>query len=421
MRRLNVWILIGVVGAGTLPALAADPATAPADKPATKAQRLAEHVKALNDAKAPQTAMAAYARGCAIDRNDAGLQNAYMRKMLKFGLPKIAFYAAQTLVRIEPDNGTAWGVMGYMHGHRGHYDKAFAACIRAAALAGDDPSVLHNAGQMVAWFDSQRDLPDVPDAVRRTLARIKPALEKKAPYAAAYKHMKATYATQGKAAAGLEKKLNAAEADAQAVQRLAAEIDVQLRNLNDDITYRNRLIKDLWREYRYGGYSYVWRTDDGRLIYYPNYSSRLYRAEILERIRTEERALAELKGKARQVRQEGNTVLAELALKRKALDAIRQAVRKAIQRAEQRFRWDPPAVDGVVTDEIEHLPPAPAASAPADPEAQAAQRLALAKLYLRHDMNDKAVEILRDILSNHPATDAARKAKTLLATLRPME
>ncbi|MHC4718781.1 MAG: hypothetical protein ACYS5V_17595, partial [Planctomycetota bacterium] len=86
------------------------------------------------------------------------------------------------------------------------------------------------------------------------------------------------------------------------------------------------------------------------------------------------------------------------------------------------FRWDPPAVDGVVTNELDGLPPVPARAKPelpVDPESEADQRLELAKLYLRHDMSTKAVNILEEINRRFASTRAGRQAKVLLAVLKP--
>ena len=54
-----------------------------------------------------------------------------------------------------------------------------------------------------------------------------------------------------------------------------------------------------------------------------------------------------------------------------------------------------------------------------EPESEADQQLDLAKLYLRHDMSAKAVDILIHVSRQFAATRAGKQAKLLLAVLRP--
>ena len=140
---------------------------------ADRARRLAEFVQAVRDADHPRQAITAYARGCAVDASRPEIHEAQMRRMLRFGLPKIALFPARSLVAIQPDNGLAWGVLGYVHGQRGELAEAFAASIRAAEHARDNPSILHNAGQLVAWYDHELELPKLPDRAKRSLSRIR--------------------------------------------------------------------------------------------------------------------------------------------------------------------------------------------------------------------------------------------------------
>lgn len=393
----------------------AEPATKPAD-------RVAPFLKVIREAEDYRTVMRAYARATAIDRNDVRIHKTYMRRMLRLGLPQIAYYPALTLTKLDPNEGMAWGVVGYMHGRREELTEAFTATIWAVEKLPDDASILHNAGQLVAWYDTDPSLPRVPDSARRALAGMRGRLAQSSTFAHAYRSIVEAYKQQAEAAADLEKRLAAAEIEANAVRRLAQEVDNQLRDLNDEIDYRNRLIDDLGRELRYYyGYGY-YRDYNGTYLYYP--PRRYDRRELLGRIRDEERAVEALKLKVRQVRREGRAVLGELAAKQTALDRIREEFGRQAARVERQFRWDPPAVDGVVTAELDGFPPATGPASvelPEDPESEAAQRLDLARLYVRHEMGEKAVEILKEVVARYGATEAGRQARLLLGAMKPVD
>ena len=403
---------------------AAAPANQPADGPAkTPAERLAALIRALQEADPPYTAMAAYARGCAIDRSSVKLQDAYMRKMLRSGLPKIAFYAARVLVRRQPDNATAWGVVAYVHGKRGEPEKALDPAIRAVAASSKDASIAHNAGQLLAWYENQLIPPKLPDATRRTLDRIRPELFKREPFTRAYRAMKTAYDQRAKLAAELGKRVAAAEEEAGNVQKDAVAIDAKLRSMNDEIDDHRRIIDNLYRELRtYYYYLYPVSSSDGvRTVYLPNYYGS--RQAIYERIRAEQRMINQLKLHIRRLRREGKAVLADLSRRQAATEALRKQVKAVLARVDLAFRWDPPGVDGVVTPEVDRfpLPPTKLPRLPEEAAPTAAQQLELARLYLRNDMEDKAKAIIRQLIAKYGSTKAAHHARILLITLQPME
>jgi len=403
-------------------------ASAPADPPAAaadaaargdrdRAEQLARLIQAIRDATHPRQAMSAYARGCAIDRSRPAIHDAYMRRMLQFGLPKIAYYPARVLAAIQPDNGTAWGVVGYVHGQRGQPAEALAATMRAAELAGEDPSVLHNAGQLAAWYDFELDLPKIPDRAKRALDRSRAALGKRAPFAKAYATIQKAYKEQAGLGEQFDEKIAAADADALGLEQLALEIDRKIRDLNDEIEYTEDVIDSLRRDLYYN-YSGLYVDPSGRSVYYRWQSP--YRTDTRLRIRQQERIIDEVKLKIRSLRREGEGILRDLKAKRDQLEQLQKLRRQAMARVAARFRWDPPAVDGVVTDEIDHLPPPPAeeGSAPEDPESAAEKRLDMARLYIRNDLRERAAEILGEIVKTYGTTKAAEEARVLLAGLK---
>jgi tetratricopeptide (TPR) repeat protein len=388
----------------------------PEPTPDERAERLATFVRAVEAAAHPREAITAYARGCAVDRSRPEIHNAYLRRMLTFGLPQIAYYPARVLVTMEPDNGTAWGVVGYMHGRRGELDKALSATLQAVQLAREDPSILHNAGQLTAWYDHEIEPPKIPDRSKRALARVREELAKAPAFAKAYGTIESAYQRRAALAKEFDQKIAAADAEVLTLERLALEIDRKLRDLADEIEYRQDLIDGLRRELQPAGWGY-YVDPYGRIISYPRYGPR--RGDVRARIREQERIIDELKLKIRVLRREGRDVLADLKRKRSDLEGLRKQMKQALAAVERRFRWDPPAVDGVVTDELEQFPPAPTTtrSVPEDAESAAEKRLDMARLYLRHDLHDKAVEILRAIIKNYGSTKASEQARQLLDTL----
>ena len=383
--------------------------TSPADK-------LKAYIRAVADANDPRSAMSAYARGCSINRNSADLQNAYMERMLKFGLPKIAYHPARILVRIDPNNNLAWGVVGYMHGKRGELKQAFAATMRALEKHRDDPSVLHNAGQLAAWYDSTVNPPKVFDRARRTLSKIKKELTAKKAFATAYKEIKSIYAKQALLMKQLDKKVAVIEAEVLPIRKAGMELDSQMRETNDEIDRCKRTIDELWRELRNG---VVYRDVDGRIVYRRH--SRWRRDELYDRINQEERSFERLKSERRRIRSQSNALLVELKDKEAQIDQLKRQMRSLKVGTDRIFRWDPPAVDGVFTPEAEHFPISTRPAAPRDPETQAGQRLKLARLYLRHKMNDKAAVVLEGILEDYGSTKVAKEAKSLLLKIKPVE
>ncbi|MCD4699914.1 MAG: DUF4407 domain-containing protein, partial [Phycisphaerae bacterium] len=336
-----------------------------------------------------------------------------------FGLQKIAYCPAHALFRIAPDNSLAWSVVVYRQGKQGDLAEAFSSTIRSLEHRRDDPSALHNAGQLAAWYDSEPDLPKVSDRVRRSLAQMKEELLTKKQYSSAYKTVTAAYAQRAEMVERLDKQVAAAEAEVLSARKIMMEIDGQMREINDEIDRRKRTIDERWRELRSGA-GYYYRDAGGRIVHYRRHS-RAYRDDLYERIHQEEREVERLKSERRDVRSREKTAMVELKGREAVLVRLQQQMRTAKIRTERIFRWDPPAVDGVVTPEADHFPVTTRPAAPADPETQAGQRLKLAQLYIRHEMNEKAVVILQGILEDYASTNAAVQAKILLVKLKPVE
>jgi tetratricopeptide (TPR) repeat protein len=391
-------------------------ATRPTTAPAGVAA-LIDLIRTTDDAR---TAMAAYARANAIAPGSADLHHEYVRRMLKFGLPKIAYFAARNLVPVDPADGLGWGVIGYMHGTRGEMTEALTATFRALENRRDDVAILHNAGQLLAWHESQFDPPALSDRTRRAIDTLRDTLNHQDEFAKAYTRVREWYKDSAAATADLEKKSVSLADDIAALQQAAAKIDRQLRDTNDEIDYHNNLLDSLRDELRSYSYTVIIDIATGVRTVVPTPVPLSLRQDLMDRIIQEERTLDGLRVLTGRLRNDMQNDLDQLLAKRADLEGLKKQLLLAGARVERRFRWDPPAIDGVITPEADHVPtttnPSPL---PADPQRDAAARLELAKLYLQNNMAARGTEILRDLLVRYPSTTAAEEAKKLLPDVKP--
>ncbi len=277
----------------------------------------------------------------------------------------------------------------------------------------DNPAVLNNAGQLAAWYDNE--VPKVSDAARRWLEQMRPKLAKKTEYAQAYARVARACKQRVALQAEYDKKLPPAEASAMALKRQLAQVNSQYRSVANEIDSRNRLINSLERELRY--YHWYHRSEYGDYYYYYR---RRRREELRDRIRNEEQAVDQLRRQAYRIRAEAELLSAELGVREKALAALRAERDEALGRVYRRFRWDPPAVDGVITPEVEHFVHArpKRATVSEDPEVLADKRLKVARMYIRHQLPEKALEILTELITRYGSTKAARHARVLLEQMQ---
>ena len=432
MRRWCRSILLVTFAAAPVSALGGAPAApagrdekAPATQPAaTRADRLAECVRLIREAKRPDQAIEAYARGCTLDATHVGVREAYLRRMLRFGRPQIAGYAAQVLIRLRPNHHLAWAVMGYLHGKRKEWAKAYEATALAVEGLADDPSVLHNMGQLVAWQEHRTPPPKLSDRARRAVGSKKSALRSKPQFAKGHASVLAFYQKQAKVGEEFDAKIAQAQAASAAVLAQGRAIDAAIRGLNDRIKVRDREIRRVKRRLDDTYLRPYYVDAAGRIVYDLEDSvlTRQYRRTLRDRLLDERRAIDELQAGIASLRRKAQPVLRDLARLRTAEKKLQRDKEQALGGVELAFRWDPPAVDGVVTPES----PGPLAleirkprRKPVGPEAEAAQQLRLARLYLNSQMHDKAAAILRALLRNYPQTAAAKEARRLHGSIAP--
>ncbi len=397
---------------------------------AEHAARLEPFVTAIREAQTLRTAARAYSRGNAVDSQYIPLHQAYMERMLTMGFPKIAGHPARMLVRIDPDNGMAWGVLGYLHGRENELAEAMSASVRAAKHKPGDPSIMNNLGQLLAWYRQVLALPDLPDRDKRAIDQLEDQWTDSAMFARAYNRIHVAFEEQKKLDSAAAEKLAEAEAAVLALHRHAITIDARLTQVRQNIIAHKRLLALYRREYRRSSNATVViiddddeeDDDDAPLWYYRYYHgprlSTLRRAELQALLIEEQNLIDDLQEQEAELYGQSVAAKAALSDKREQLAEVRDRSEVIRDRLLKQFRWDPPAVDGVVTDEREVPLPRrvaqPVPQVPVDAETQAAQKLSLAKAYLASDLPDKGHDILRAVVKNWPQTSAAQEARKLL-------
>ncbi len=152
-------------------------------------------VQAIRQAPDPSAVIAAYANGVSVNRNDPELYAAYVSRMVDLGLPEMAYHQAQTLTTLQPSNGLAWGVVGYVDARRAQMPEAVAAINLAGQLAPDSTFVQHTAGELTAWYDFKADKSKIPENVKDGLTKVRNSLDNRTAFTEAYATARKAYET----------------------------------------------------------------------------------------------------------------------------------------------------------------------------------------------------------------------------------
>lgn len=411
MRHAAILVVLAIVGA----AVSARAQTGGVDPRIVKQSQLDQLIETIRKTDNASTAVSAYAKGQAIDPRNSQLNNVYLRRMLQLGLPQITLYPAQVLAVDEPDNGLAWAVVGYAAGKKNDYPAALAATVRALGRLNGDASCLNNAGQLLAWFDAQESPPALSEPAKRIIAKARKDWEAHEDFQKGYERLVAVLRDRQRQDKEAAEKFAAAQKSADEARKKLRDLEVRYQGIDDDIAYHKRLVRNLRWDY---WQSTPFITPDGVIV---GDITGAYRERLLLRIAEEERAIDNLNAEGIRVRRDGREALAAFQEKQAAAEQLRKGGSKFDAKLQRAFRWDPPAVDGVVTPEVESFPQPKTAGKPAtlpsDPATDAQRRLELARLYLVNDLPRKATDILQDVVSRYPGTSAAQEAKQLLGTI----
>lgn len=391
---------------------------------------LAIYLKAINDSDDASEIISLYARAAVANRNNPLLHETYVRRMLQLGLPQIAYYGARNLVVLDKENGLGWGVITYHQARRGEYDDAVTSAVRSVIKGRNNPGIQHNAGQLLAWQGLQSPPPGISNYLRQVLQRDWEDLMNRQAFRKAYDDLLAQAKEQQKLSDQARQQMAAAENALLAAQQATLDFERSLRDNGNEIDRRIRTINLLQNELNYSAsYSYglfiprggiypggaVGPWGPGTFVYTPD-TANAYRDDLQGQIRAIEGEIADLRARQAIIRRQGQLSLGELNQKATGVEQLRRQLAASLAGGiEQKMRWDPPAVDGIITPELENIPrPKPAANAAPNPELEARQRLDLARLYLNYDMAAKSVDILRGIVEKYPDTKAAAEARELL-------
>lgn len=422
MIRRHIPLTVAVIALWACAALAQEPATAPAPAPSTrpdKQARLDALIEAIKVAGEPSAVVSAYAKASAIGPRDKTLNNAHMRRLLQLGMPQTALHSAQILVVEEPENGTAWGVVAYMAGKKGDYMAALSASFKAIANNADDASILNNTGQLLAWYDGLAQAPELTDSVKRILER-KPDWLKKEPFAKAYKRVADLNEERAKQLVAVQQKIKDADAAVEQTREKITAAEGQLRDLQDQIDSHKDTLRDLRNDYWYTGFSdrFV-HTGPGGQVVVLGTTNDWHRSTLLTRIKREERTIDDLKLQFERTRRDGKGLLGELAVRHAAADQLRRED-PMLTRLQKAFRWDPPCVDGVMTEPLGFLPPVATgpANLPSDPQEEARRQLQLARQYIGSGLVNQGEALIKSLIEKYPDTQAAAEAKKLLSGVK---
>lgn len=425
------WVLSAIALVGSVAAQAA----APASPPVAEWDELSRVVGEIEKAATVDAAATAYARGCSINRQSARLQNAYVRQMLKLGRADIAASSAQLLTQLDGRNGLAWGVVAYADAKKNLLARALPPGLKAAELEKDNPSIVQNAAQLLVWYENASPPPTMPPDVKDTIKVLKTPAAGKA-FAEAYKAAKDEWAkSSGQDAKLLQKKTADAEADAKkADQALQKHLDT-IRQKGRNYETETRRLQDLLRQ--------LSRAEDDlqRTTIYQSRQSAERRCEDLRRqIRDKERDIRRLEDEGRKLQDEKKDLVKAAESKRSEVETLKAKGKALSGGVPASFQWQVPAVDGVIPTDASasagKVAAAPAATAPAAApssapaptpslaplgdrlaEAEAADKLSLAKLHISSKLDSSAKKLLQEIVAAWPNTAAAKEAAELLKTL----
>ncbi len=404
------WLgLTGSLGPGQTP---------PTSASASATEDVEALVAAIRDAKDAPAAAAAYNRLAQMEKQTPAAHNAYMRRMLQLGMPQAAQRGAYMLAGRDSTNGMALGVTAYLAGKRGKYDEALPAAVRSALYAPDDPSAQNNAGQLIAWYEALKNPPRIDDALKRAIARAKEDLSGKKPYDQARARVQGLLDKHQTVVAAIQKIIADLKAELDTLEKSAQELDSKYTALNNKINAEQEVIDQLQVQL-----SSVNATIVRSLNSNPNVSVASLQAQAADlkmQISQETAVLNDLKEQRARLQAEGAKLMQKVREKNAAI-AAQQKQLEATPNLVPAFRWDPPAVDGVVTEEVIAAPATAGSSASKpthdDPEAVAANKLQLARNYISNGMADPAVAALNEIIAQYPDTKAAAEAKALLQSV----
>lgn len=384
---------------------------------AAGAEKLAECLRRIRDAKDPADALSAYARACSLAPDDPAVRDAHMRRMLQFGKPDIAVPPARVLLRLQPAHPLARAVVGYWHCKRKEWSQGLIETVLALTGMDRDPGVLNNAGQLVAWHEAQPKRKELPKRAQEILSEKRSRLMGKPKFAEAHRKVKAFFDKQAGIAKDFDDKIAKTEGELQEMRKELRQIDSRIASLKDKVRDHKREMYRLKRSLpdRRDRRDRRDREEDRRRRW-----DRWEEQRTWDRIHEQERAIDRLEAAIRKEFLDGAPKLKAYRAKQGALRKLNQDKVKAMGGLERVFRWDPPGVDGVVT--VVSDAPLAGSSKTAPPsvdrkpgeEGEAQRLLKLVKTYRASGMRGKALTLLQKLVAAYPASAAGKEAMQII-------
>jgi predicted nucleic acid-binding Zn-ribbon protein len=429
-----------------------------AEQVAAELQRL---TTAIEDVETQAQADELFSEASRFDRDDPGVNQAYLKRMLQFGQVQKAVYAARRLLKFSDREGIAFAVLAYYEADQGYLAKAFPEAVLAAELLPLDPGVMHNAGALVAWYEFQEDVSYVPEEVRQALLLNGAIWGEHPDFAAAYANVNAIMSAYESRLVEIddllieiEASMDAVEAKIEVMVERLYPIDRELRALRHDLyAAKQRLAGQYWTTAQLK--ARIRAANDrisvlaGRADLTPSQLEELARLE--ERVRFWQRDLSwsydprserqirerifQLRDEIRDVQRERDEVITEIRIEQrrlaalkddrreadKQLDDIERLKQKALGIRDKRASWQLPMVNGEQIDLAAIQAQSRARNVsrpPAKPgEFDAGKSLQMARQYASGGRKDLAIELLEKILAEAPDSGEAVEAEELLNEL----
>ena len=402
MRHSGRWLLLICMGL-VPPAAWAEAPAQPASEARTETVRtMVDLIANIATARDIDSAAADYARARAIDKKSVLLFQAYMKRTLTLGRPSIAFYPAMELTQLTAENGLAWNVIGYCHGKRRKMLWAMTSTMKAFELLPDDSSVQNNAGLCLAWYESLSPRPRLSPKLTIGLRKDKPKWLEKEAFAAAHETTAATLRKHREKMAALDKLLKERGVHAKGLLRELADIDADYKNCDRKITDREASIRHLKRMAARRDVDDGHRKRKGERSWREIEDHRDEIGDLKDRNNDRRRDADKLKKRIREARKDISEAKAEL---------------HKVTYARIDYDWRPPIVDGKPIDDLDGTAATtkkrPVASQPHSPPSLETQ-IRMALMLIRNHRRPQALIALKQILKDHPNTEAAKRARELI-------
>ncbi len=398
------------------PAILAEEATAPATAPILgEGTAVGKLIAAIREASDVKTAATNYSQARTMDKDNPELYDTYMKKMLKLGYPKIALYPALELRRLQAKNGTAWAVLGYSDAKRNRYFTAFTSTVRGMELLPDDPGIQHNAGVLMAWYETLRVKPRLPADLKTMLAANSQKWLGKAKYAEAHNKCKSDFTTRASRMEKLKTEIRPAEKAAREAARDSSEAASRYRRYSRGLVSLDNDLRAMQRSLESAERNRLGATEENRRSY------DSYISQTRRKIQSGESKFKSLKKNRDEYRKRAVEKANLLAKVKKTLYKAKAEL-VAVEKAAPKLSWLPPAVDGVITPEDPNPPKfaaqkeATSTSRPLSTSAAGVQ-LKTAKLLMQNDRKQRAMTIMQAIVKKYPDSEAAKEAADLLKEL----